>query len=287
MAAADRETVGGQLRVATATLAAAGVEPARVDAEWLLAGVLDVPRLTLHLALDRALPGDALARYAEAVQRRARREPLQHVLGWEGFRGLRFQLSPGVLVPRPETEMLVAWALEFLPPGPRRVLDLGTGSGCIACAIAAERPDASVVASDVAPAAAAVARRNVAALGLAARVQVVVVNLLDALRGGWDLVVANPPYLPSAMLPSLAPEVACHEPAGAVDGGPDGLAVIRALVAGAPLALRPGGALVLETAGGDQAGEVVALMQRAGLGTVSVRRDLAGVARFVSGRAAA
>lgn len=287
MEAGDRETVGEQLRQATATLAAAGVEPARVDAEWLLAGVLEVPRLTLHLALDRALPGATLARYAEAVRRRARREPLQHVLGWEGFRGLRFELSPDVLVPRPETETLVAWALELLPPGPCRVLDLGTGSGCVACAIAVERPDARVVATDVSPAAAALARRNAATLGLDARVRVVVADLLDGLHGAWDLVVANPPYLPSAMLPSLAPEVARHEPAGAVDGGPDGLAVIRGLVAGAPRALRPGGALVLETAGGDQAGDVAALMQRAGLGALGVRRDLAGVARFVGGRAPA
>lgn len=287
MTAGSRATVGEQLREATAALAAAGIEPARVDAEWLLAGVLDVPRLTLHLALDRALPGPALARYAEAVRRRALREPLQHVLGWEEFRGLRFETSSEVLVPRPETETLVGWALDLLPPGPCRVLDLGTGSGCIACAIAAERPGARVVATDVSAVAAALARRNAAALGLEARVQVVVADLFEGLRGAWDVVVANPPYLPSAMLPGLAPEVARHEPARAVDGGPDGLGVISPLVAAAPRALRPGGALVLETAGGGQAERVAALMRAAGLAAVRVRRDLAGVERFVSGVAPA
>lgn len=282
-----RATVGEQLRQATAALAAAGVEPARVDAEWLLAGVLDVPRLSLYLALDRPLPGVALARYAEAVRRRAGREPLQRVLGWEAFRGLRLQLSPEVLVPRPETESLVACALALLPPGPCRVLDVGTGSGCVACAIAAERTDARVVASDVSGAAAVLARGNVAALGLTGRVVVVVADLFSGLVGGWDLVVANPPYLPSATIPGLAPEVARHEPARAVDGGPDGLAVIRPLIAGAPRALRPGGALVLESAGGDQAEQVAALMRQAGLAAVRVEHDLAGVARFVSGRAPA
>lgn len=279
-------TVGEQLQRATAALAAAGVAPARVDAEWLLAGVLDVPRLSLHLVLDRPLSGAALARYAEAVRRRALREPLQQVLGWEEFRGLRFQLSPGVLVPRPETETLVDWALALVPTGPCRVLDVGTGSGCIACAIAAERGDARVVATDVSAAAAALARRNAALLGLAGRVTVVVADLCSGLRGGWDVVVANPPYLPSTMIPGLEPEVAQHEPA-AVDGGPDGLAVMGRLIADAPRVLRPGGALVLETAGGGQAERAAALMRQAGLTAVRVGRDLPGVERFVSGRAPA
>jgi release factor glutamine methyltransferase len=284
MAPGAPTTVAEQLRQATAALAAAGVEPARVDAEWLLAGVLDVPRLALHLAPDRALPGDALARYADAVARRARREPLQRVLGWEGFRGLRLRMSPGVLVPRPETETLVAWALELLPAGACAVLDVGTGSGCIACALAAERTDIRVLATDISPAAAALARRNAAALGLDTRVRVVVGDLLDAVRGRWDLVVANLPYLPSGLVPTLAPEVARHEPVRALDGGPDGLAAIAPLVEAAPRVLRPGGALALETAGGAQAGRVAALLQARGFAEVGVRRDFPGVDRFVSGR---
>lgn len=285
--AAGLTTVGAQLRAATATLAAAGVEPARVDAEWLLADVLRVPRLMLHLALDRVLPGDVLARYTEVVDRRARREPLQQILGWEEFHGLRLRITPDVLVPRPETELLVEWALELLAPGATRVLDVGTGSGCIACAIAAERPAVRVVATDISLAAAALARRNAADLGLSARVHVVAADLLDGLRGGWDLIVANPPYLPSALLPALMPEVARHEPARAVDGGPDGLATLRALLARAPAALRPGGALVLETAGAGQTACVAAAMREAGLAGVTVRRDLRGVDRFVGGRARA
>jgi release factor glutamine methyltransferase len=246
-----------------------------------------MPRLTLHLALDRVLPGDALARYAEAVDRRARREPLQRILGWEEFRGLRLRITPDVLVPRPETELLAGWALDLLAPGAACVLDVGTGSGCIACAIAAERPAVRVIATDICPAAAALARRNAVDLGLAARVHVVAADLLDGLRGGWDLIVANPPYLPSALLPTLMPEVARHEPARAVDGGLDGLVTIRALLACAPGALRPGGALVLETAGGEQAVRVAAAMRGVGLEAVTVRRDLRGVDRFVSGRARA
>ena len=285
--AAGPATVGAQLRVAAAMLATAGVEPARVDAEWLLADVLRMPRLTLHLALDRVLPGDALARYAEAVDRRARREPLQRILGWEEFRGLRLRITPDVLVPRPETELLAGWALDLLAPGAACVLDVGTGSGCIACAIAAERPAVRVIATDICPAAAALARRNAVDLGLAARVHVVAADLMDGLRGGWDLIVANPPYLPSALLPTLMPEVARHEPARAVDGGLDGLVTIRALLACAPGALRSGGALVLETAGGEQAVRVAAAMRGVGLEAVTVRRDLRGVDRFVSGRARA
>ncbi len=131
-----------QLDAATTTLAAAGVQTARVDAEWLLAGLLGIGRARVRMDLSRLLSAPLARRYADLVGRRARREPLQRILGWEEFRGLRFQLTDAVLVPRPETEALVEWALALLPPrGERRLLalDLGTGSGCIACSLAAER----------------------------------------------------------------------------------------------------------------------------------------------------
>ena len=174
-----RLTLRGRLAAATATLAAAGIATPRVDAEWLLAGVLGVGRFDPGLAADAALPPALAARFEAAVRRRAGREPLQRILGWEAFRGLRIRLTGDVFVPRPETEALVEWALELLPPPGRRPLavDLGTGSGCIACALAAERPDADVVALDVSPAAAAVARDNAAALGLGTRVRVVAGDL--------------------------------------------------------------------------------------------------------------
>jgi release factor glutamine methyltransferase len=197
-------------------------------------------------------------------------------------------VGPDVLVPRPETELLVSWALELLPPpgGPSPlVLDVGTGSGCIAAALASERPDLRVVALDVSPAACAVARANVAALGLGDRVTVAVSDLFSALPPTRaDLVVSNPPYLATDQLATLAPEITDHEPRLATDGGPDGLAVIARLVREAPSWLRPGAALLLETAGGDQVQRIMRAMADAGLGEVVARRDLADVTRFVCGR---
>jgi len=278
-----------RLDAAAATLAAAGIATARVDAEWLLAGVLDVGRFDAGLAADRALPADLAVRFEAAVQRRARREPLQRILGWEAFRGLRLRLTDDVLVPRPETEMLAEWALELLPPprvGVRPLAaDLGTGSGCVACALAAERPDLDVLATDCSPAAAAVARANAAALGLGARVRVVVADLLEGVGAvGADLVTSNPPYLPSALVPGLEPEVSLHEPRAALDGGPDGLALIRRIVTTAQGALGPAGMLVLETGGGAQAASVADLLRAAGYRDVATRADLAGVDRFVAGK---
>lgn len=280
-------TAREELDAATAALARGGVETPRADAEWLLADVLGVGRAALGLALDAPLAAEAARRYGAAVCRRAAREPLQQILGWEAFRGIRLRVTPEVLVPRPETEILVDVALALVgnPPRPRslRVVDVGTGSGAIACAIAAERA-ARVLAIDRSPAAAAVARDNVRALALESRVSVVVGDLLDPVAVRADLIVSNPPYLTTAMLRALPPEVARHEPRGAVDGGADGLDVIRPLVAAAPARLAPGGAIALETAGGPQAARVAGLLREAGFVEVVVRADLVGVQRFVTGR---
>ncbi|MBI4637433.1 MAG: peptide chain release factor N(5)-glutamine methyltransferase [Candidatus Rokubacteria bacterium] len=289
-----RPTVRVELEAAVTALAAAGIETSRLDAEWLLSDLLGVGRFDLYLALERELPGALLSRYEAAIGRRIRREPLQQILGWEAFRGLRLRVTGDVLVPRPETEVLAEWALELLPPPAGRatrcarrplVVDVGTGSGCVACALAHERPDIDVIALDASPAAARVAQENARALGLADRLRVVAADLLAPVRGrGADLIVSNLPYLPTALLPSLAPEVRDHEPPTALDGGVDGLVWIRRLVGGVPRALRPAGALVLETAGGPQATAVAELLRGAAFVGVSVRRDLAGVARFVAGR---
>lgn len=291
MPAGTRVTARERLGPATVRLAAAGVATPRVDAEWLLADALGVRRGDLWLALDRELDGDADERFEQALARRERREPLQHVLGWEEFRGIRLRVTPDVLVPRPETEMLVELALELLPaPGgrPRLVFDVGTGSGCIACAIARERPDTRVLATDRSMAALLVARTNVRALGLASRVAVAAADLLTAVRPGRvDLIVGNPPYLPSATVPALMPEVGRHEPRLALDGGTDGTACLRQLVDGARRVLRPGGALALETAGAEQARQVATLLAGIGFLEVVVRADLAGVRRLVAGRAPA
>ena len=282
-------TFRDQLAAATPALEAAGVASPRVDAEWLLAGLLGVGRVTVRLDPAGAVPELLAERYGDAVRRRARREPLQRILGWEEFRGLRIRLTDAVLVPRPETEALVEWALALLPArGGRRLraVDLGTGSGCIACALAAERPDLDVVAIDVSPAAAAVARENAIALGLAARIRVVAADLLDGVRDlDADLIVSNPPYLPTGLVPELPPEVRTHEPVVALDGGADGLALIRRIAAIAHRALRASGVLVVETAGGAQATAAAALLRKADFVQVAVRADLAGVDRFVAGRA--
>jgi release factor glutamine methyltransferase len=282
-------TYADQLAAATTALETAGLPSPRVDAEWLLAGLLGIGRVAVRLELGQAAPAPLAERYARAVSRRARREPLQRILGWEEFRGVRVRLTESVLVPRPETETLVEWALALLPaPGPRRLLaiDVGTGSGCIACALASERADLDVVAVDVSPAAAAVARENVRALDLAGRVRVVAADLFAGLRDiRADLIVSNPPYLPSALMPELPPEVRIHEPRLALDGGSDGLAVIRRIAPAARPYLRPSGALVVETAGGDQASAAAALLRGAGWDQVAVRGDLVGIERFVAGRA--
>jgi release factor glutamine methyltransferase len=282
-------TYADQLAAATTALEAAGLPSARVDAEWLLAGLLGLGRVAARLELGEAAPAPVAERYARAVSRRARREPLQRILGWEEFRGVRVRLTDSVLVPRPETETLVEWALALLPaPGPRRLLaiDVGTGSGCIACALVSERADLDVVAVDVSPAAAAVARENVRALDLAGRVRVVAADLFAGLRDiRADLIVSNPPYLPSALMPELPPEVRIHEPRLALDGGSDGLAVIRRIATAARPYLRPSGVLVVETAGGDQASAAAALLRGAGWDQVAVRGDLVGIERFVAGRA--
>jgi release factor glutamine methyltransferase len=272
------------LAAAAATLAHAGIETPRADAEWLLAGLLGVGRAALALELDRRLDAETTRRYDAAVRRRAGREPLQRILGWEGFRGLHLRLTPAVLVPRPETETLVEWALELVRV-PRLVIDVGTGSGCIACSIAAERSTARVVAIDSSPAAAAVARRNAEALGLGDQVRVVAADLLTSLGDARaDLIVANLPYMPTATLATLSPEVSRHEPMAALDGGVDGLDLIRRLIATAGSRLANDGVLVLETAGETQTAVVVELMRTAGFTGVATRPDLPGVERFVAGR---
>ena len=283
----SRPSVQAALALGADALRSAGVESAPVDAEWLLAGALRVSHGALSAEPRRTLEAPEAGWYVAALRRRMKREPLQHILGSQPFRHVTVRVTADAMVPRPETELLAAWALDLLPRGPRRPLaiDLGTGTGCIACAIASERPDVEVIALEAAARAVTLARENVAALGLSGRVRVEVSELFSALGATLaDVIVCNPPYLPTGLIATLAPEVSQYDPRGALDGGVDGLRVIRRIVAEAPQRLLPGGALVLETAGGDQARAVVALMVKASFTGVQTRRDLAGVERFVAGR---
>jgi release factor glutamine methyltransferase len=268
-----------------AALERAGVEHARADAEWLLASVLGVDRFAMYVQPTRLLAVRDAERYRELVARRSSRVPLQHLLGFEEFHGMRLVVNQDVLIPRPETEGLVQWAIEMLRAEQASfVADVGTGSGAIACALARSVSGLRVLAIERSLPALAVAAANVAALGLVGRVMLLAGDLLDPVGPlRLDALVANPPYLPTGVLPSLPPEVSGFEPREALDGGGDGLAVIRRIVAAAPFALRPQGRLVMEI-GEDQAGSVASLLAAAGLTDIEARRDLVGRERYITGR---
>ncbi len=213
-----------------------GVDSARLDAEVLLAHVLGTDRLGLFLDLDRPLDERERAAYRELITRRRKREPVAYVTGTKEFWSLPFSVNPATLIPRPDTEILVEEALELLPGDGEglRVVDVGCGSGCIGLALATERPALNVVAVDVDPHAAATTALNAAALGIADRVTVLRGDLLACLSGPIDLIVTNLPYIPSAELDALEPEVARWEPRLALDGGEDGLDLFRRLLADSP-----------------------------------------------------
>jgi len=286
MKAAAQARAGAVLRDAVARLRKAGIATARQDAELLLAHVLGATRLALHLAPDRRLDPTALDRVLALLDRRAAHEPLQYVLGVEDFAGVRLAVGPGTFIPRPETELLVERALAGGPAGPATVLDLGTGSGAIACAVAAQRPASLVWAVELDPVAAGWARANVGRLGLADRVQVVEGDLFAPLRGldlagGADLVLANPPYLATPTLAELPAEVREWEPARALDGGPDGLAVVGRILDEAPAFTRPGGRVLVEI-GHDHADRVRArLAGDPRYGAPAFHRDLLGYERVL------
>lgn len=279
-------TRGALLREALDALAAAGVEDARRNAEWLLEDALGVGRAGLYGYPEAAVPPEAAARVRAGVARRAAGEPVQYVLGHADFYGLRLAVGPGVLIPRPETEEVVEAALARVAGvAAPRVLDVGTGSGCIALAVADARPDARVAACDVSPRALAVARGNAERLGLAVRfveADVLGAAFAGAVPDALHLLVSNPPYIPDAEREALAVEVRDHEPALALFAGDDPLRFYRALARHAPRLVRPGGHVVLE-AHPDHAAAAAALLADAGFRDVHVAADLAGRPRIVCG----
>jgi release factor glutamine methyltransferase len=264
-----------------------GIDSARLDAEVLLSHALGIPRVMLYARFDQPLAGEELAKIRALVARRGRREPIAQIVGGREFWSLDFEVSKDVLTPRPDTELLVEVSLERLKTArieAPRIVDVGTGSGCVAIALAKELPAATVYAVDRASEALQIARRNAAKNAVQVRFLEgdLVLGQAAELRP-LDLIAANLPYIRSGDLAGLMAEVRDFEPAIALDGGADGLDLIRRLVGEAPALLAKGGAIALE-AGSDQLGQVAALLEAAGFVDVAVRRDYGGLDRVASGR---
>lgn len=260
-------------------LAAKGIENARLEAEWLLCDATGLDRVGLYLNFDKPLDEDELAVYRSMVSRRARREPLQHILGSQEFFGLDFEVTPDVLIPRHDTEILVSEALARMPDA-CSVLDIGTGSGCIAVALAHKLPAAVVTATDISEAALAVACRN--AGRHAVSVEFLAGSLLEPTAGRrFDLIVSNPPYIPTGDIKGLEPEVRDYDPHRALDGGADGLNVYRKLIPAAQESLNIDGWLLLEI-GIGQAAAVSHMFTEAGkYGQPFSTLDRGGIERVV------
>jgi release factor glutamine methyltransferase len=260
-----------------------GIESPRLNIEHLLADALGKRRIDLYLEFDRTLSEKELVPLREKVRRRVDGEPLQYLLGSWDFFGRAFRTDQRALIPRPETEILVEIALKVIraqPSSRNRLLDIGTGSGVLAITLALECSSLSVVGSDVSPLALNLARENAEEQGLERRIEWIESDLLKSVTGPFDFLVANLPYIPTAELPKLASEVQ-RDPQIALDGGPDGLSVIRRLVQDAPNVLT-GGAFVILEVGFDQADRVADLMTAQKFRDISVENDYQGVRRFVT-----
>jgi release factor glutamine methyltransferase len=274
---------------ASAALAAAGVENPRLDAELLLAQATQASRPSL-ISGSVTLGDFARNRYAAMLKRRAAREPLAYILGRKEFYSIEFEVTPAVLIPRPETETIVAAALEFLASrAASRVLDIGTGCGAIVIAIAANAAGTQVVATDISPNALAVARRNATRLG--SRIDFRRADCFDVIDGGealgqFDLVVSNPPYICDQEIERLQPEISRFEPRRALAGGADGMYFYRRIVRGIRDHLAPDGAVIVEV-GDSQSRAVAEIFRGAGLGAITMLADLTEVPRAVRAQWAA
>lgn len=260
-----------------------GIDTGRRDAEILLADLLNLDRVGLYLDFDRPLSNDEQAAFRDRVARRARREPVQYILGATEFWSLPLRVTPDVLIPRADTEILVEEALKKWPRS-GLILDIGTGSGAIAIALARELPEARIEAIDLSPAALAVAKDNALRNGVAESITFRHADLYALEGGPYALIVANPPYIPEAEIDGLMPEVRDFEPRLALQGGGvDGLDAYRGLTMGAGRLLQSGGWLLVEV-GVGQAEPVRQLFAEAGLNELSIRNDYAGIPRVVGGQ---
>ena len=275
--------IGDHLREAVLRLMQAGIESPLLDAQLLMAKALGCSRLDVISHPERDLGGPEAEAFVSLIERRAARQPLAYLTGAKEFHGIEIEIRPGVLVPRPETELLVDETLARLGPGPRVVADVGTGSGAIAIAIAVGRADLHMYATEISHAAAEVARANIEKHHLADSVELLEGDLLaplEAMGIAFDAIVSNPPYIPSGDIDGLQPEIALYEPREALDGGPDGLDVYRKLLPGALGLLREDGFAAVEV-GAGQANLVRALAESAGFRESEIVRDLAGIERVV------
>lgn len=273
-------TIGSLLKWTEQYFREKGVESPRLDAEVLLSHVLDKERIYLYVHFDEPLMAAELAEYKEMIKRRIAREPVAYIIGKKEFMGLNFKVTPKVLVPRPDTEILVGAVLDYLPETAVRVADIGTGSGAVALSILINNDRLNVEAVDISAEALAVAEENAESLGIAERVTFLEGDLLSPLSGEYDAIVSNPPYIPKADMLTLAPEVRKYEPELALYGGEDGLDFYRRLADGAGVFLCDGGFLSVEVGIGEAA-EVAALFEAAGLVRPEIIKDYAGIERVV------
>lgn len=261
-------------------LAGKGIANARLESEWMLCAATGLDRVGLYLQFDKPLSEDELATYRAMVSRRARREPLQHILGTQEFCGLDFEVTANVLVPRYDTEVLITQAVS-LKPDARSVLDIGTGSGCIAVAIAARLSQATVTATDISESALEVARRNVKKH--AVEIEILLGSLFEPVgQRRFDLIVSNPPYIPTADITGLESEVRDFDPLGALDGGADGLDIYRKLVPGALSHLNSKGWLLVEVGSGQSVDVINLFIETGGYCEPITAVDPGGVERVVA-----
>lgn len=270
-------------RILSKSFALAGIDSGMTDARALIGAALRLSRAQLLAQSDRLLEPREIAAIDALAARRMKREPVSRILGRKEFWSLMLDVTPDVLVPRPDTETLIEAALDYVVRGglrlePLRILDIGTGTGALMLALLQELPNARGVATDVSVAALHVARGNAERLKLASRCSFVACNLADGVQGRFDLIVSNPPYIARGAIALLDPEVRDFDPRLALDGGADGLDAYRAIAASVPPLLAPGGRLIMEL-GVGQAPPVTALFEAAKFIVLSVRNDLGGIAR--------
>jgi len=275
-------TVARLLEWTTGRFKERGIDSPRLEAEILLACALGIRRIDLYVRHDQIVDDAGRARFRDMVRRRQEGCPTAHIVGKKEFYSLDFAVSPATLIPRPDTELLVDEALRLAKPLMEPLIaDIGTGTGCVAVALAHRLPKARIVAVDISPEALETARGNATRLGVADRVDFRLGDLLAPLAGlRPDLIVSNPPYIPTNDIAGLDPGVRDHEPALALDGGPDGLRVIERLAEQALSLLAPGGRLLVEIGAGQEEG-ARGVLTRAGFTVESVRKDGGGHPRVV------